>query len=160
MAEEKKNQQGPGADKAPPSAPPPPAPRRARDDDDEDEARDEKVQAARKRLADLKASKELELLEAEIEKIENGGLSPAQVVLKRKAEKVRDATHKVKDRDGKVVAAMYRIPGRSFKGGVLRDDYVLQHPIEKLPGPTWEAVTRAPPKPASEFEKVPVSDDA
>lgn len=126
--------------------------------------------AAQDKLERLKAEKQLEIVNAEIAKLENGGKSAAQVDREKKAAAVRAQTFTEelevleKGDDGKskpVVRrfAKYRIPEACYKpdmpGGLPRyrpPGFIATVHYETLPSEGWQAVQPTPKAPALEFQ--------
>lgn len=111
------------------------------------------VYALRENLDGLQRANEKKKLLEEIEKLEHGGKTPGQIKRIRAAEAVREKTFKF-TKDG-AQFAKYRIPEVSYKGGTLRPaGYIIDLPIDKLPGWSWEAVEPVAPVGAPAFSKV------
>lgn len=108
------------------------------------EAKPAELDAAKAKLEALKRKNELALVQAEIDKLENGGLTPAQVARKKKLEAVREATAK-EGQPGKELAVYY-VPEKSYLDGAVRDPgYLKRLPLDRLPGDRWKAVTKQAP---------------
>lgn len=121
-----------------------------------------KLALAKAKLAKLKAEKELDIVLAEIERLQHGGKPADQVAREKAAEKLRDATHKETDANGKSMAK-YRITEPCFKpdlpGGPpkLRPaGFIITVDADTLPGVNWQAVAKVPNGPAVAFADVKV----
>ncbi len=118
-----------------------------------------KLAAAEAELAKLQAENKLALVQAEIDKLKNGGLTPAQVKRRDEALAKREKTVKETLANGKAVA-LYEITEKSYKplvpGGsptLLEPGTVIKIPVEKLPGESMVAVKAAPKSSESKFER-------
>ena len=117
------------------------------------------LDAAKAELAALKRTHELKLVQEEIEKLKNGGLSPAAVKRRDAALAKREATVKETLPSGKVLA-VYELTEKSYKplkpGGeptLLEPGTVIRIPLEKLPGESMVAVKPAGAKSEAKFER-------
>jgi hypothetical protein len=134
----------------------------------EEKALREKVYAAEDKLQRLQQEKRLEILNAEIAKLENGGKSEQQLHRERIARAKMEKTHKEDlEHNGKVFkVAKYKIPSKSFKpdlpAGIRPGDipklrpegYIVTVLADQLPGDEWLPVEKAPAGPAVQFNQV------
>lgn len=110
------------------------------------------LEAAKAKLAALKAANELKAVQAEIDKLEAGGKGPAEMKVLRANELKREKT--VKEGD----LALYRLTEIGYKalrpGGEVSlqpAGTIIRIPLDRLPGLSMEAVKRAAPAAADEF---------
>lgn len=107
--------------------------------------------AKKKELAELQAKHELLLVQEQIDRLNNGGLSAAAVKRRDLAREKREKTVKETIGEGKdaKVLALYRLTEKSFRpvspGGlsvIQQPGTIVRIPYELLPGASMEAIKR------------------